>query len=84
MSSQPGTKISAGRAEEVVDDFASLPLKRHEMLPIQGRALALRNNFTAYDAFCVTLAELLGAPLLTGDRKFGRAVGHGAAIETWN
>jgi len=48
----------------------------------QRRALALRDNFTAYDAFYVALAESLGMPLLTDDRKYAKSAGHTAAIET--
>jgi len=53
------------------------------MQPYQRRALALRHNFTAYDAFYVTLAESLGMPLLTDDHKYAGATGHTAVIETW-
>lgn len=84
MASHPTVNISAARAEEAVVDYASLPIERHAMLPLQRRALALRNNFTAYDAFYVALAELLDLPLLTDDRKYSRAAGHSALIETWD
>jgi predicted nucleic acid-binding protein len=54
----------------MLDDFADLPLVRYPMLPYQRRALSLRDNFTAYDAFYVALAE-------------SKAAGHTAVIETW-
>jgi predicted nucleic acid-binding protein len=41
----------------------------------------LRNNLTAYDAAYVALAEALGAPLLTRDRRLVTAAGHHAKIE---
>jgi predicted nucleic acid-binding protein len=53
------------------------------MQAFQHRALAVRHNFTAYDAFYVVLAEALDLPLLTDDRKFANASGHAAHIETW-
>jgi predicted nucleic acid-binding protein len=45
------------------------------------RVWELRNNFTAYDAVYVALAEALEAPLLTRDRRLGAAAGHRAMIE---
>lgn len=83
MTSKPSIKISVARAEEMLEDFADLPLVRYSMQPHRRRALALRNNFTAYDAFYVALAESLGMPLLADDRKFAGAAGHTAIIETW-
>jgi predicted nucleic acid-binding protein len=41
----------------------------------------LRNNLTAYDAVYVALAEALGVPLLTRDRRLAGAAGHQARIE---
>jgi predicted nucleic acid-binding protein len=83
LTSNPAIRASPARAQEMLDDFADLPLVRYPMQPHQRRALVLRNNFTAYDAFYVALAESLGAPLLTDDRKFVRAAGHSVTIETW-
>ena len=83
LTSKPETKIRVGRAEEMLDDFADLPLVRYPMQPYQRRALTLRENFTAYDAFYVALAESLRMPLLTDDRKYAKAAGHAAVIETW-
>jgi predicted nucleic acid-binding protein len=54
--------------------YLALPITRHEHPPLLGRILELRDNFTAYDAAYVTLAEELGAPLLTADRRLARAV----------
>ena len=46
-----------------------------------GRMWQLRNNLTACDAACVALAEALGIPLLTRDRRLAAATGHGAKVE---
>ena len=46
-----------------------------------GRALALRNQLSAYDATYVALAEGLGATLLTRDARLARAGGHRARVE---
>ncbi|RCW46825.1 putative nucleic acid-binding protein [Halopolyspora algeriensis] len=83
LTSKPTLKIEVARAEEMLDDFADLPLMRYPMQPYQRRALALRDNFTAYDAFYVALAESLGMPLLTDDRKYAKAAAHAATVETW-
>ncbi|WP_459164860.1 type II toxin-antitoxin system VapC family toxin [Bounagaea algeriensis] len=56
---------------------------RYPMQPYQRRALALRDNVTACDAFYVALAESLDMPLLTDDHKFAKTAGHSAVIETW-
>ena len=83
MASKPTIKIDVMRAEEMLDDFADLPLVRYPMQPYQRRVLTLRNNFTAYDAFYVALAESLGMPLLTDDRRYATAPSHTTVIETW-
>lgn len=83
MTSKAAITITAARASQMLDDFADLPLHRYPMQPHQRRVLALRDNFTAYDAFYIALAESLGMPLLTDDRKYTKAPGHTAVIETW-
>lgn len=83
LSSKPGITIDAARAREMLDDYADLPVVRYPMQPYQRRALALRDNFTAYDAFYVALAESLDMTLLTDDRKYAKAPSHTATIETW-
>lgn len=82
MTSKP-IRIDVERGEQMLEDFSDLPLVRYPMQPYQRRVLALRNNFTAYDAFYIALAESLGAPLLTDDRKFATAPSHSAEIEVW-
>lgn len=83
MTSKPASMVDGARAEEMLDVFADLPLARHRMQPYQRRVLGLRNNFTAYDAFYVALAESLREPVLTDDRTYARPPGHSAVIEAW-
>ncbi len=83
MSAKTTNTITAARASQMLDDFADLPLYRYPMQPHHRRVLALRDSFTAYDAFYLALAESLGMPLLTDDRKHAKAPGHMAFIETW-
>lgn len=69
-ASSAGDGVTLERAEQMLDDFADLPLMRYPMQPFQRRVLALRDNFTAYDAFTVALAESLGMPLPAPPRSW--------------
>lgn len=60
------------RARDATSDLPSLPIIRHWHTDLLPRIWALRDNLTAYDAAYVALAELLGIPLLTLDRKWAR------------
>jgi Predicted nucleic acid-binding protein, contains PIN domain len=82
-TSKPRIKIDVTRAEEMRANLADLPLLRYPTQPYQRRVLMLRDDFTAYDGFYVALAESLGMPLLTDDRKYVTAPNHTAVIETW-
>ncbi|MGH8827318.1 MAG: type II toxin-antitoxin system VapC family toxin [Jiangellaceae bacterium] len=56
--------------------FGELSVLRVELWPfdqLAGHAWRLHNTLTFYDAAYVALAELLGAPLVTLDRKLARA-----------
>jgi len=83
MTSKAAIRIAPERAAEMIDDYADLPIERHIMAPLQRRVLELRDNFTAYDAFYVALAEALDLPLLTDDGKFARSPSQPTLIETW-
>lgn len=49
--------------------------------PYGARAWQLRDNVSFYDGLYVALAEHLGAPLLTADRKLAGATGPRCPIE---
>lgn len=74
-------ELSTERAEQGLTDFMDLPLTRYAHTDLLLRVWELRNSVTAYDAVYVALAEALGAPLLTTDRKLARAHGHRATLE---
>ncbi len=57
--------VAAARC--MLDDLCGLPLQRYEHGPLLHRILDLRDNFSAYDASYVALAEALGTSLLTAD-----------------
>ena len=66
-------KMDGNGAALVLSAYLDLPLVRHGHEMLVARALALREDFTAYDAMYVALAEALGATLLTADRRLVRA-----------
>ncbi len=72
--------IDAARAEAALRDLADLPLERYAHALLLPRAWELREDLTIYDAVYVALAELLAAPLLTGDASLA-AARHRATIE---
>ncbi|MGZ4616007.1 MAG: type II toxin-antitoxin system VapC family toxin [Actinomycetes bacterium] len=79
-----GRRLSVERAEEVLIDFADLPIERWPAeAPLRHRAFQLREGLSAYDAAYVALAEALECPLVTRDRRLALAGGHAARISTW-
>jgi predicted nucleic acid-binding protein len=73
--------LSAERAVMALDCLRDLDLTRYAHEPFLPRMWELRANLTAYDAAYVSLAEALGAVLLTCDARLARAPGHVAQIE---
>ncbi len=67
-------KLDLARARQAVTDHADLPLARHGHLELLGRLLELRDNFSAYDATYLALAERLDAELLTCDAAFAASI----------
>lgn len=65
--------LTERRAREALADYRALPITRHGPEPFLERALALRHNFSAYDATYVALAEGLRAELMTADEALARA-----------
>jgi predicted nucleic acid-binding protein len=70
-----GGRLSAAAAHDAVAALQELPVARHGHDLLLDRALQLRDSVTAYDGVYVALAELLAAPLVTGDRRLSRAPG---------
>lgn len=68
---------SAERARQALDDLLDLRIVRYPHDVLALRMWQLRENFSAYDAAYVALAEALtdvGASLLTADARLARAV----------
>ena len=74
-------EVTAARAEQALEDYASLAIDKHPHQDLLARIWQLRDSLTAYDAAYVALAEALDAPLLTCDARLGRAHGHEATLE---
>jgi predicted nucleic acid-binding protein len=74
-------ELDAERGREALADMADYSLFRYPHDFLLPRVWELRNNLTAYDAIYIALAEALGAPLLTRDRRLAAASGHHAQVE---
>jgi predicted nucleic acid-binding protein len=74
-------EIDASTGAAALDTLAELDLERHGHGPFMRRVWALRNNFSAYDAVYLALAEALGAPLVTCDGRLARAPGTSVRVE---
>lgn len=57
------------RADQALRDLLDLPIARQPHDLLLDRVWALRHNLTAYDAAYLALAELVGARLVTLDRR---------------
>jgi predicted nucleic acid-binding protein len=75
-------RMDGPHASVVLEIYLQLPLIRHGHTGLLVRALDLRDNFTAYDAMYLALAERLGSALLTGDVRLGRSARRHTALET--
>ena len=69
------------RIHQTLADLIASPVRRVPHTPLLPRIWALRHNLTPYDAAYVALAEALGAPLLTADRRLAGAPGIECEIE---
>ncbi len=68
-------QVSRLEATSAHKDLLRLDLELFPFIPFAERVWALRSNLTSYDAWYVALAEALGCPLMTLDRKLSRASG---------
>ncbi len=65
--------VSADQAAQAHADLLDLAVEQWPYELLAPRAWELRHNLSSYDASYVALAELIGATLVTLDRKIGRA-----------
>ena len=69
------------RSVRALDHWRRLDVERYPHEPFLDRVWALRDDVTAYDAIYVALAETLGEPLVTGDRKLAGSPGLNVRVE---
>ncbi len=74
--------ISPDQAAQAHADLLDLAIEHWPYEFLAARAWQLRLNLSVYDASYVALAELLGATLVTLDRRIGRAPGLRCTIAT--
>lgn len=74
--------ITADQAAQAHVDLLDLAIEHWPYELLATRAWQLRQNLSIYDASYVALAELLGATLVTLDRRIGGAPGLRCAIAT--
>jgi predicted nucleic acid-binding protein len=80
---QVAGEMTPDRGRKALEVLADFPLRRYPHRRLLPRIWELRHNLTAYDAAYVALAESLGAPLVTRDRRLAAAAAAGseAAVE---
>jgi predicted nucleic acid-binding protein len=59
--------------EAAHDDLSRLEIDLLPYEPFADRVWELRANLTAYDAWCVAIAEMAGLPLATLDTRLARS-----------
>lgn len=74
--------ITPDQAGQAHADLLELAIEEWPYEAVAARAWELRQNLSIYDAGYVALAELIGARLVTLDRRIGRAPGPRCAVAT--
>lgn len=74
--------ISRIEATASHNDLMQLDIELFPFAPFAERIWELRSNLTSYDAWYVAIAEALGCPLATLDRRMARSSGPTCPIIT--
>jgi predicted nucleic acid-binding protein len=75
--------VTRRRARQAVQDLVDLDVTRVAHTALLPRIWELRDNYTAYDACYVAVAELFSAPLLTYDAKMASGSGARCTFEVF-
>jgi predicted nucleic acid-binding protein len=73
--------LTAPQAGAAFEDLLSFPILVYPTEPLLRRVWELRPNVTAYDGCYVALAEAIGVPLVTADRRLANAPGLRCDVE---
>jgi len=74
-------ELSQDRAADALLDALELPIRHYPHHALVERAWELRARVTIPDGVYIALAEYLGVPLLTSDKRLARSTGHEARVE---
>jgi predicted nucleic acid-binding protein len=66
--------VASGEGDQAVADLLRLPITTTGTRDLMARAWALRGAITPYDGCYAALAEALGAPFVTADRRLVRSL----------
>jgi predicted nucleic acid-binding protein len=66
-------KLTDAQLNDATEDLNALHIQRYPLSTMLRDVLALRDNFTVYDAAYVVLAQVLDLPLITADTKLTEA-----------
>jgi len=73
-------RVRPRSARRVLHTWTRVGVTRYPMYGQLARVWELRDNVSAYDALYVALAERLGCPLVTADRRLSQAPGLRCAL----
>jgi predicted nucleic acid-binding protein len=73
--------VSAPRSDQAIQDLLDLRITRYPHFVFLPRIWRLRDNFTAYDAAYIALAENLPATLITRDARLASACARLVSLE---
>lgn len=76
-----GGKLDPVRADDARSRLRQTRVELHPFVPFEQRVWELRDNATVYDAWYVALAERLGLPLVTTDRRLANVPGLRCEVE---
>lgn len=72
--------LKASTSRDILEQWMTLDITRHPAEPLLLRMWEIRNDFGAYDAAYIALAEAIDAPLLTTDKRLARTATRYCAI----
>ena len=76
-------RVPAALATRALDHLLACRIPLHPPQPERTLAVSLEHGIPGYDAAYVALADSLGVPLWTGDRKLHRAMRAGRTDVRW-